>query len=89
MRGWQVVRIANIHAIFLDLHIFILQRQGQENAVEKGGVGGINRHAHRYVLTLPAKRVFLFFGVKASLGDDSSLRRFTFGRGKCLVEPPA
>ena len=52
------------------------------------GGGGINRYAHRYVLTLPAKRVFLFFGVKASLGDDSSLRRFTFGRGKCLVEPP-
>ena len=40
MRGWRVVRIATIHAIFLDLHIFILQRQGQENAVEKGGWGG-------------------------------------------------
>ena len=39
----------------------------------KMGLGvGVNGHAHRYVLILPAKRVFLFFGVKASLGDDSS-----------------
>ena len=44
---------------------------------------GVNGHAYRYVLILPARRVFLFFGVKASLGDDSSSRRFTF------VEPPA
>ena len=50
---------------------------------------GVNGHAHRYVLILPAKRVFLFFGVKASLGDDSSSQRFTFGGRKCLVEPPA
>ena len=50
---------------------------------------GVNGHAQRYVLILPAKPVFLFFGVEASLGDDSSLRRFTFGRGKCSVEPPA
>ena len=49
------------------------------------GLGvGINGHAHRYVLILP-----LFFGVEASFRDDSSSRRFTFGRGKCLVEPPA
>ena len=53
-----------------------------------GGVG-VNGHAHRYVLILPAKRVFLFFKVKASLGDDSSSRRFTFGQPKCLVEQPA
>ena len=50
---------------------------------------GVNGHAHRYVLILPAKRVFLLFGVKASLGDDSSLRRSAFNRRKCLVEPPA
>ena len=49
-----------------------------------GGWGlGVNGHAYRYVLILPARRVFLFFGVKASLGDDSSSRRFTF------VEIPA
>ena len=52
-----------------------------------GGCVGVTRHAHRYVLILPAKRV-PFFGVK-SIEDDSSLRRFTSGRGKCLVEPPA
>ena len=61
--------------------------------LEKDGVGGwgvgVNGYAHRYVLILPAKPVFLFFEVKASLGDDSSLRRFTFGRGKCFVEPSA
>ena len=73
MSGWRVVRIATIHAILLDPHIFILQRQG----------------AGRYTLTLSAKKVFPFFGVKASFEDDSSLRRFTSGRGKCLVEPPA
>ena len=54
------------------------------------GLGvGVNGHAHRYVPILPAKRVFLSFGVKASLGDDSSLRRSAFDRCKCLVEPPA
>ena len=51
------------------------------------GVGfegwGLTGRLYRYVLILPARRVFLFFGVKASLGDDSSSRRFTF------VEPPA
>ena len=53
------------------------------------GLGvGVNGHAHRYVPILPAKRVFLSFGVKASLGDDSSLRHFALGRRKCLVEPP-
>ena len=31
---------------------------------------GVNRHTYRYVLILPAKRVFLFFGVKASLRYD-------------------
>ena len=36
---------------------------------------GVKGHAHRYVLILPAKRVFLFFGVKASLGDDSSSQK--------------
>ena len=50
---------------------------------------GVNGHAHRYVPILPAKRVFFFFGAKASFGDDSSLRPFTFGGRKCLVEPPA
>ena len=50
---------------------------------------GVNGHAHRYVLILPAKPCFLFFGVKASLRDDSLSRRFTFGRRKCLVEQPA
>ena len=49
----------------------------------------VNGHAHRHVLILPAKPVFLFFEVKASLGDDSLLGRFTFDRRKCLVEPPA
>ena len=53
------------------------------------GGGGVNGHAHRYVLTLPAKRVFFFFEVKASLADDSSLGRSAFGRCKRLVEPPA
>ena len=55
------------------------------------GVWGVkvNGHVHRYVLILPAKRVFLFFRVKASLGDDASSRRFTFDRRKCLVELPA
>ena len=76
-----MVRIATIHAILLDPRIFILQRQGEG----RWGWGvGVNGHAHRHVLILP-----IFFGVKASLGDDSSLRRFTFGGGKCLVEPPA
>ena len=50
---------------------------------------GVNGHAHKYALMLLSKRVFPFFGVKASLRDDSSLRRFTSDRGKCLVEPPA
>ena len=50
---------------------------------------GVNGHAHRYVLILPAKRVFFFFGVKTSLGEDSSLRPSTFGGLKCLVEPSA
>ena len=81
----RVVRTASIHAILLDPCIFILQRQGEE----KWGRGvGVNGHAHRYVLVLPAKQVFLFSGVK-SLGDDSSSRRLTFSRPKCLVEPPA
>ena len=55
------------------------------------GVGGwgVNGHAHRYVLIIPAKRLFLLFEVKASLGDDSSSRRSAFDRRKCLVEPPA
>ena len=54
------------------------------------GLGvGVNGYAHRYVPILPAKQVFLSFGVKASLGDDSSLRRSAFDRCKCLVEPPA
>ena len=52
-------------------------------------VVGINGHTQKCVLILPAERVFLSFGVKASLGDDSSSRRFTFGGRKCLVEPPA
>ena len=57
------------------------------------GVGvegwGLAGRLYRYVLILPARRVFLFFGVKARLGEDSSSRRFTFGQQKCLVEPPA
>ena len=65
--------------------MFILQRQGKG----RWGWGvGVNGHAQRYVLLLPAKRSFLSFGVKASLGDDSSLRHFALGRRKCLVEPP-
>ena len=52
------------------------------------GGGGVNGHAHRYILILPAKRVFFFFGVKTSLGEDSSLRPSTFGGRKCLVELP-
>ena len=50
--------------------------------------GGVNGHAHRYVLILPAERVFFFFGVKTSLGEDFSLRPSTFDGRKCLVEPP-
>ena len=50
---------------------------------------GVTRYAYRYTLILPAKQVFPFFGAKASFRDDSSLRRFNSGRGKCLVEPPA
>ena len=85
MRGYRVVRTVSVHVILLDPRICILQRQGEE----KWGRGvGVNGHASRYVLVLPAKRVFLFSRVK-SLRDDSSSRRFTFGRGKCLVEPPA
>ena len=49
---------------------------------------GVNGHANRSVLILPARRVSPFFGVLAPLGDDSSLGRFAFDRGKCLVEPP-
>ena len=55
-----------------------------------GGVGGgFTGYAYRYVLILPAKRFFFPFGVKASLEDDSSLQRSTFGGRKCLVTPPA
>ena len=77
--------MANIHAILLDPRIFLLQRQGEERS---GWGVEVTGHAHSYVFILPAKRVFPFFGVK-SFGDDSSLRRFTSGRGNCLVEPPA
>ena len=66
--------------------IFIVRMQGEA----RWGWGvEVNGHARRYVLILPANSVFLLFEVKASLGDDSSLRRFTFDRRKCLVEPPA
>ena len=51
-------------------------------------MGGVNGLANRYVLISPAK-VFLFFGVEVSLGDESSSGRFIFGRGKCSVDPPA
>ena len=86
MSGYLVVRTAFIHAIFLDPRTFILQKQGKG----RWGWGeGVSGHAHRYVLILPAKRVFFFFGVKTSLGEDSSLRPSTFGGRKCLVEPPA
>ena len=54
-----------------------------------GGGVRVNGHANRYVLISPARRVSLFFVVEASLGDDSSLQRFIFGRGKCSVDPPA
>ena len=67
-------------------HAFILQRQGEGRW---GWEVGVNGYAHKYILILPAKRVFLLFGVEASLRGESSLRRFTLGRGKCLVEPPA
>ena len=52
------------------------------------GGGGGNRQVNRYDLILPARRVFPFFGVTASLRDDSSLRRFAFDRRKCLIESP-
>ena len=69
MRGKRVVRTASIHAIFLDPRTFISQKQGEG----RWGWGvWVNGHAHRYVLILPAKRVFFFFGVKTSLGEDSS-----------------
>ena len=55
----------------------------------RGGGKRVNGHAHRNFIILPAKPVFLFFVVKASLGDDSSLRRFTFDQRKCFLEPPA
>ena len=55
MRGQRVVRTASIHTIFLDPRIFILKSREKEDGV--GGVG-VNRHAHRHVLILPAKRVF-------------------------------
>ena len=55
----------------------------------RGGGERVNGHAHRNFIILPAKPVFLFFEVKASLGDDSSLRRFTFDQRKCFLEPPA
>ena len=51
-------------------------------------MGWVNGLANRYVLISPAK-VFLFFGVEVSLGDESSSGRFIFGRGKCSVDPPA
>ena len=81
-----MVRTASIYAILLDPRIFILQKQRKEIW---GCEVGINGHAHRYVLISPAKQVFFFFGVKASRGDGSSSRPFTFRRRKCLVEPPA
>ena len=42
-------------------------------------------------LTLPVNKSekMLVQIAKAALIDDSSLRRFNFGGGKCLVEPPA
>ena len=86
MRGKRVVRTASIHAIFLDPPTFISQKQGEGRW---GLEVGVNGHAHRYVPILPAKRVFFFFGVKTSLGEDSSLRPSTFGGRKCLVELPA
>ena len=86
MREWRVVRTASIHAILLHPSVFILQQQGKG----RWGWGvGVNGYTHRYVLILPAKRVFFPFGVKVSLGNDSSLRRSAFDRCKCLVEPPA
>ena len=75
-----------LHEICTLTHAVILQRQGKEDGV--GGVG-VNGYAHKYILILPAKRVFLLSGVEASLRGESSLQLFTFGRGKCLVEPPA
>ena len=61
--------------------------KGKEDEVE-GGVR-VNGQVNRYVIISPARRDFLFFGVEVSLGGDSSLRRFIFGRGKCSVDPPA
>ena len=87
MRGYRVVRTVSVHVILLDPRIFIIQRQGEE---KWGGGVGVNGHAYRYVLVLPAKRVFFFSSVK-SLRDDSSSRRFSFGpsKRKPSVEPPA
>ena len=74
--------------LFSWIHAFLFYKS-REKEDGGGGGGGVNGHAHRYVLTLPAKRVFFFFEVKASLADDSSLGRSAFGRCKRLVEPPA
>ena len=73
--------------LFSWIHAFLFYKSREKEDGGRGG--GVNGHAHRYVLTLPAKRVFFSFEVKASLTNDSSLGRSAFGRCKCLVEPPA
>ena len=86
IEGRESSTYRNYSCHFAGFRIFILQRQG---AGRWSWGGGVNGYAHRNVLILPVKRVFPFFGVEASLGDESSLRRFTFGRRKCSVEPAA
>ena len=78
----------------MELFPFLIKRllmnlfQGQFVPLHYATLLWFNGHAHWYLLTLPTTRVFPFFGVKASFGDDSLSWRFTFGRRKCLVESP-
>ena len=75
--------------MFCWIHAFLFyEGKGKEDGVGGGGVR-VNGQVNRYVIISPSRRVFLFFEVEVSLGGDSSLRRFIFGRGKCSVDPPA
>ena len=76
--------------MFCWIHAFLFYKgKGKEDGVGGGGGVRVNGQVNRYVIISPSRRVFLFFGVEESLGGDSSLRRFIFGRGKCSVDPPA
>ena len=84
MIAGSTYRIYSCHFAGSTLFYFTKAREG------RWGLGVVvNGHTHRYVLILPAKRVFFLFGAKASFGEDSSLRPSTSGGRKCLVEPPA